>query len=97
MGRKIVGWIVKLLTNVGREILIKAVPQATSMYTMSYFKLSDSLCLNLNSMMGSFWWGQKANERKLAWVSWKKLCSPKIEGGMGLKDLKAFNMALLEK
>ena len=69
VGRKIVGWKDKLLSNVGREILIKAVAQAMPTYTMSAFKFLDSLCKDLNSMMGNFWWGQKKKERKLAWVS----------------------------
>ena len=97
VSRKIAGWKGKLLSNAGREILIKAVAQATPTYTMSCFKLPDLLCTNLNSLMGRFWWGQKANERKLAWVSWEKLCFPKVDGGMGFRDLKAFNLALLEK
>lgn len=97
VGRKIAGWKGKLLSNAGREILIKAVAQATPTYTMSIFKLPDSLCKDLDSMMGNFWWGQKEKERKLAWVSWEKLCKPKAEGGMGFRDLKAFNLALLAK
>ena len=97
VGRKIAGWKGNLLSNVGREILIKVVAQATPTYTMSIFKLPDSLCKDLNSMMGNFWWGQKGRERRLAWVSWEKLCKPKAEGDMGFRDLKAFNLALLAK
>ena len=48
-------------------------------------------------MMSKFWWGKKDREKKLAWVSWEKLCTPKLEGGMGFRDLKAFNLALLAK
>ena len=85
------------MSNAGREILIKAVAQATPTYTMSCFKLPDSLCSDLNSLMGRFWSGQKENERKLAWLSWENLYNPKLEGGLGFRDLKAFNLALLAK
>ena len=97
VGRKVAGWKGKLLTMAGREILIKAVAQATPMYTMNCFKLSDSLCNELNSLIRNFWWGQRDKERKLAWLAWEKMCIPKAEGGMGFKDLKAFNLALLAK
>ena len=48
-------------------------------------------------MMRNFWWGQREKERKLAWIAWEKMCTPKAEGGMGFKDLKAFNLAMLAK
>ena len=69
--------------------IIKAVAQATPTYTMSCFKIPDSLCTDLNSMMSKFWWGQKDREKKLAWVSWEKLCTPKSEGGMGFRGSKS--------
>ena len=86
-----------MLSYVGRGVLIKAVAQATPTYTMNCFKLPDSLCSELNSLVGGFWWGKKENARKIAWVSWESLCKPKKEGGMGFRDLKAFNLALLAK
>ena len=64
---------------------------------MSCFKLPDSLFKELNSMMSNFWWEQKEKERKMAWTSWEKLCTPKKEGGMSFRDLRAFNLALLAK
>ena len=33
----------------------------------------------------------------MVWTSWDNLCRPKAKGGMGYKDLKAFNLALLAK
>ena len=36
-------------------------------------------------------------ERKLAWIAWENICIPKADRGMGFKDLKAFNLALLAK
>ena len=67
------------------------------MYMMNCFKLPESLCNELNTKMRNFWWAQRDKERKLAWIAWEKMCTPKNEGGMGFKDLKAFNLALLTK
>ena len=97
VGRKIASWKGKLLSIAGREILIKIVAQATPTYTMNCFKLPDSLCNKMNSLVSNFWWGQRDKERKLAWIAWEKMCKPKVDGGMGFKDLKAFNLALLAK
>ena len=62
------------------------------MYTISVFKLLDSLCEDLTSMICNFWWGQRNEERRIAWMSWEKLCAPKSCGWMGFKKLKEFNL-----
>lgn len=67
--KKLAGWKDKLLSKAGKEILIKAVAQPIPTYTMSYFKLPDSLCEELTSMIRNFWWGQKQEEKKVAWLS----------------------------
>ena len=64
---------------------------------MGYFKLPDSFCEDLTSLIQNFWWGQRQEEKKMAWLGWKKLCAPKASGGMGFKSLKEFNLAMLAK
>ncbi|XP_030970609.1 uncharacterized protein LOC115990991 [Quercus lobata] len=64
---------------------------------MSCFKLPNSLCDELASMVHKFWWGQNNGVDKMAWLSWEKICTPKETGSMGFRDLKAFNLALLAK
>ncbi|KAL0009734.1 hypothetical protein SO802_004842 [Lithocarpus litseifolius] len=48
-------------------------------------------------MIRNFWWGQKSEEKKIPWVSWENMCEPKACGGLGFKNLKCFNLALLAK
>nr|XP_023884545.1 uncharacterized protein LOC111996780 [Quercus suber] len=95
--RKLQGWEEKLLSQAGREILIKAVVQAIPTYTMSCFKLPLGLCSELESLIRKFWWGQRGDRRKIHWVNWETLTQPKSAGGMGFKDLALFNDALLAK
>ena len=95
--KKLQGWKEKLLSQAGREILIKAVVQAIPTYTMSCFKLPLGLCSEIESLIRRFWWGQKGDRRKIHWVKWETLCLPKSKRGMGFKDLAIFNDALLAK
>ena len=97
VGKKLAGWKGKLLSIGSQEILIKAVAQAVPTYTMSCFQLPKTLCDDSENMMRNFWWGQRNHESKLAWVSWKKMCKSKLYGGMGFRNLQAFNLALLAK
>ena len=39
----------------------------------------------------------KAMVKKKPLVSWKEICRPKNEGGLGFIDLSAWNLALLSK
>ena len=64
---------------------------------MSIFLLPKGLCLDINSHMRKFWWGARANESRINWMSWDKIGRAKNVGGMGFRDFHAFNMALLAK
>ena len=97
LGKKLAGWKEKLLSKAGKEIVNKDVALAIPTYTMSCFKIPESLCDDLTSMIRNFWWGQKSEEKKIPWVSWEKMCEPKAGGGLGFKNLKCFNLALLAK
>ena len=86
-----------LLSRARKEILIKAMVQSIPTYTMSVFQLPMKLCDELDNLCAKFWWGQVGNEGKIHWTSWDKLSTSKMEDGMGFRDLRDFNLALLAK
>ena len=55
LDNKLFGWKEKLLSQAGKEVLIKAVTQAIPTYTMSVFKIPSSLCDELARMIRRFW------------------------------------------
>lgn len=96
--QRINSWSGKCLSKAGREVMIKSVLQAIPSYVMSIFQLPTTLLDSIEKMMSSFWWGNgKTTQRGIHWMNWEKLSAPKIHGGMGFKDLSAFNLAMLGK
>ena len=91
------GWKEKLLSQAGKEIIIKAVIQFISTYSMSVFRLPIGLLKDIEAMIQKFWWGCSENSRKIHSVRWETLCSSKSVCGMGFRDLRMFNDAMLGK
>lgn len=97
LGKKISGWKEKFLSRAGKEVLLKSIAQAIPTYVMSCFKIPDSICQNLESMMSNFWWGNDVHSKNMHWINWQTLCRPKSKGGLGFRSLSQFNEALLGK
>ena len=94
---KVMRWKEKHISKAGREVLIKTVAQAIPSYSMSLFKIPKAICDGINSVLAKYWWGQSRSEKKIHWINWNKLCSPKNKGGIGFQDIHAFNLAMLAK
>ena len=91
------GWKEKTISKAGRETLIKSVAQAIPSYSMSIFEIPRRVCEDINSALAKYWWGQIRSEKKNHWINWKRLCTPKNRGGMGFRDIHAFNLDMLIK
>lgn len=93
---KIHNWQAKSLSQADRMALLKAVIQAMPTYVMSCFRLPDSFLREIESMMLDLFWSYR-DARKAHWVAWDKLLASKKEGGLSLRNLRAFNQVMLAK
>ena len=59
--KKLQGWEAKLLSQAKREVLLKAVIQTIPTYTMGCFKVSVSLCNEIEALIKKVWWGQRGD------------------------------------
>ncbi|KAL0306177.1 UNVERIFIED_CONTAM: putative mitochondrial protein [Sesamum radiatum] len=94
--KRITGWNEKLLSQAGKELLIKSIVQAIPTYAMSCFRLPVTLLKEIHGMIATFWWGSRGRNR-IHWISWQRLCESKLQGGLGFRQLYLFNLAMLAK
>lgn len=73
------------------------VAQAVPIYMMNCFLIPKYLCEEIQQQKAKDWWGEQNDTKRIHWLSWHKLCAPKREGGLGFRNLYAFNLALLAK
>ncbi|XP_068484993.1 uncharacterized protein [Phaseolus vulgaris] len=56
-----------------------------------------SVCKRIISIQTRFLWDWGKLSKPIAWASWKDVCRPKEEGGLGCRNIRLFNQALLAK
>ncbi|XP_050233595.1 uncharacterized mitochondrial protein AtMg00310-like [Mercurialis annua] len=64
---------------------------------MSCFALPVSFCSDMQGIISRFWWSGSEEKKKIPWVSWNSICKAKKNGGLGFRNLRAFNQAMLAK
>ncbi|XP_058726857.1 uncharacterized protein LOC131598257 [Vicia villosa] len=52
---------------------------------------------NFNKIQSDFLWGGLEERRHIHWVRWEEVCLLKEKGGLGIKRIDDFNVALLQK
>ena len=95
--KKLAGWKANLLSMAGRRVLIQASPSTIPTYAMQNVQLSDKILKGINRVNRNFLWGSIENSKKMHWVGWDKVTTPKDRGGLGLQSTKGRNTALLAK
>jgi hypothetical protein len=90
-------WNSRQLSFGGRITLINSVLTSLPLYYFSFFKAPCCVLKSLESIQRNFLWGSGPEQRKVCWVKWDQICLPKERGGLGVKNLEYFNLALLAK
>lgn len=85
-------WSAHTLSYAGRLELLKAVIQGVESFWLQNFPIPVTVINKINSMCRTFLWG--GAKPKEAWLN---ICTPKSEGGHGLKNYKIWNKATLFK
>ncbi|KAG7564477.1 Ribonuclease H-like superfamily [Arabidopsis suecica] len=94
---RLAGWKGRMLSLAGRITLTKAVISSIPVHSMSTIKLPASTLCKLDKAARDFIWGSSGEGRKLHLVSWKNVCLPKKDGGLGIRTACEMNKALLAK
>ena len=90
-------WKQRHLSFGGRVTLIQSVLNSIPIYFLSFFRIPKKVEEKLVSLQRKFLWGEGPDKNKIAWIKWNIVCLPKEKGGLGLKDINTFNLALLGK
>jgi hypothetical protein len=78
--------------------LINSVLASIPIFYLSFMKIPTGIRKAIIRLQRNFLWGSSASGvSKIPWVSWSDVCRPKKDGGLGVKDLKTFNLSLLAK
>ncbi|KAF3784052.1 retrotransposable element ORF2 protein [Nymphaea thermarum] len=92
--QKLTLWKQKCL-SFGRLSLIKHVLSMVPAYWSLVVKLPATTCKLLNKMAAEFLWGDSTDHKNHHRIKWATLCIPKLEGGVGLRDLSEINQVNL--
>lgn len=84
---RFLSWTSKALSFAGRLMLIKSVIASTTNFCSSAFCLPKACMDDIDSMCSAFLWSGSPNDSTKAKVSWREVCKPREEGGLGVRSI----------
>ncbi|CAA7016725.1 unnamed protein product [Microthlaspi erraticum] len=94
---RLAGWKGQMLSFAGRITLTRSVLSSIPVHTMSTIVLPQSTLAQLDKTARAFMWGDTTNQRRQHLVAWDKICSPKDDGGLGIRKAQDMNKAVVAK
>ncbi|XP_026451117.1 uncharacterized protein LOC113351325 [Papaver somniferum] len=87
LSNRMIGWKSKSLNIAGRSVLIKSVLDHVWNHVMAILKLPKGLVNKIDKFRRNFLCGGDKGSRKMHNVNWSTVCSPIVQGGLGIRDL----------
>ncbi|GKA32676.1 hypothetical protein Tco_0719043 [Tanacetum coccineum] len=88
-------WKNQSLSFAGRLQLGKSVISSMHVYRASVLLIPKGIIYDIHQLIRGFLWCNGEFKRGKAKVAWEDICLPKREGGLGLRSLDVFNIALM--
>lgn len=95
--KRLASWKGRLLNKAGKLCLIKSVISSMPVYTMQTHCMSASVCSKIDAISKNFFWGKGEQQRGWHLINWEVLTTPKNLRGLGIRDTRLTNLALLGK
>ena len=90
-------WAGANLSYAGRTELVKSVLQGIECFWLSILPIPAGVRSKVIQLCRNFLWSGNCNSNKKPLVAWSEVTLPKSEGGLGIRNIKAWNKALLSK
>lgn len=90
---KVNSWSARSLSYAGRQLLLNTVINGITNFWNSTFILPKACITKINSLCSSFLWHGTTEGSHSAKVAWETVTLSKDEGGLGCRDLRAWNKA----
>lgn len=91
-------WEGKCISRPGKEILVKTVAQTLPSYAMSVFLIPFEITRDIEKSLSKYWWSSsQQNKSSISWMSWDRMAKHKNSGGLGFRNFRNFNVAMLGK
>ncbi|XP_074298750.1 uncharacterized protein LOC141629679 [Silene latifolia] len=83
------------ILQVAGLVLVNSVLTTLYNYWVNIFIIPKGVLSRLNAICRSYIWDGKSDLLRVPLVSWDKVCAPKNEGGLGIRDSYSWNIAAM--
>jgi hypothetical protein len=94
ISNRLSNWTFGPLNIASRLVLLKPILQALPTYLFTALAAPKKFITAIRSLQRNFLWSGHQPNKKWALVNWDKLCLPKSQGGLGLRDPGKLNQVM---